>query len=193
MATIHTPMMEFTSGSLPPFYWERVERAERWLAPTDVASVSVSSAGRLIEAVALEAVALVAGPPVIGKPTLMTWYPHVDRESITLAHRILEERSATALDPEGLNVAKAAQEDAITLLRRNRLANQPRVMFSSDGMLTLQWQRGTLGVALILAGDGIVSIAFRRPGQFYAEKGIDVPVSGPLPAEFFDVLTATLR
>jgi len=56
----------------------------------------------------------------------------------------------------------------------------------------LQWQRGEFGVALIFAGDGEASIAFRRPGQFYAENGIEVAISQELPSKFSEALATIL-
>jgi hypothetical protein len=61
-------------------------------------------------------------------------------------------------------------------------------MFADDGILTLQWQRGQYGVALIFAGDGEVSIAFRKPGQLYAQNGLDIKITAGLPASFYEAL-----
>jgi hypothetical protein len=61
-------------------------------------------------------------------------------------------------------------------------------MFSEDGILALQWQRGEYGVALMFAGDGVASIAIRKPGQFYAENGIDVGIDDELPVQFAEIL-----
>ena len=44
-------------------------------------------------------------------------------------------------------------------------------------------------MALIFAGNGLASIVFRRPGQFYAEKEIDVPVNDAMPVELAETLT----
>jgi hypothetical protein len=106
-----------------------------------------------------------------------------------LANRILAERSAAEVDPESVCVADAAMKDALATVRRANLLGKPLVMFSEDGILALQWQRGAYGAALIFAGDGVASIAFRRPGQLYAENGIEVPVDQDLPREFYDALT----
>jgi hypothetical protein len=108
-----------------------------------------------------------------------------------LADLIIAERSHAEVDAEGVAVADAATKDALTIVRRVNFARKPRVMFSDDGILTLQWQRGEYGVALIFAGDQMVSIAFRRPGLLYAENGIEVTISDDLPAEFFDALEAS--
>src|SRR5262245_39131795 len=98
-----------------------------------------------------------------------------------LAPQIIVERANIALDRTAAELADAATNDAVTLVRRTKLGGNPRVMFSEDGILTLQWQRGEYGVAMIFAGDGIASIAFRRPEQFYAENGIEIAISDNLP------------
>jgi hypothetical protein len=89
-----------------------------------------------------------------------------------------------------LEVADAAAKDAVATVQRANIGGKPRVMFSSDGMLTLQWKRGQYGVALIFAGDGTASIAFGRPQQFYSENGIEVAISDDLPDEFTEALKA---
>jgi len=105
-----------------------------------------------------------------------------------LADLIIAKRSSAEVDESGVIVANAAVDDAVKVVQRRDLGGAPRVMFSEDGVLALQWQRDEYGVALIFAGDGMVSIAFRRPGQLYAENGIEVSVSEDLPPEFRDVL-----
>jgi hypothetical protein len=114
------------------------------------------------------------------------------REEPDLASRVLEKRSSTSFEPDVTAIADASVADALTMLRRAVVGGSPRVMFSDDGTLTIQWQRGDHGVALIFAGDGLASVVFRRPGQLYAENGIEVPVSDPLPAEFLEVLAEVL-
>jgi len=109
-----------------------------------------------------------------------------------LARAILAERSALRLDEAKDKVVDAATSDSLKIVRNADLPGHPRVMFSDDGILTLQWQRGEYGVALIFAGDGIASIAFKRPDQFYAENGVDVPVSEELPDEFWKGMAAVL-
>ncbi len=109
-----------------------------------------------------------------------------------LAARISSERAIAEIDSENLRIADAATADAIKLVERAGLAGTPRVMFSDDGILTLQWQRGEYGVALVFAGDGVASIAFKKPRQLYAENGLEVSVSKDLPAQFIDALAALL-
>ncbi len=70
------------------------------------------------------------------------------------------------------------------MVERAKLNGQPLVMFADDGILTLQWQRGDHGLALIFAGDGEVSIAFKKPRQLYAQNGIEVKITEELPASF---------
>jgi hypothetical protein len=115
------------------------------------------------------------------------------RPSIShLAARISSERATAEIDSENLIMADGAAADAVKLVERAGLGGTPRVMFSDDGILTLQWQRGEYGVALIFAGDGAASIAFKNPGQLYAENGLEVSVSKDLPAQFNVALAALM-
>jgi hypothetical protein len=107
----------------------------------------------------------------------------------TLVDAIELERKLATIDQDSVGVADAAAADAKILIQHVDFGRMPRVSFSDDGILGLQWQKGELGVALIFAGDGIASIAFRRPGQFYAENGIDISVSDQLPLEFNEALS----
>jgi hypothetical protein len=109
-----------------------------------------------------------------------------------LADLIKTERAHARIDDESLGVADAAAADALTMLRHVHLDGSPQVTFSDDGILGLQWQRSEHGVALIFTGGGVASIAFRRPGLFYAENGIDFEVSEDLPVEFSEALKKIL-
>jgi hypothetical protein len=105
-----------------------------------------------------------------------------------LVSKISAARAAASVDPESVEIADAATIDAIKLVERNRLPGSPRVIFSNDGILALQWQRDEYGAALMFAGDAIASIAFRKPGQFYAENGIDIGIEDDLPLRFTEAL-----
>jgi hypothetical protein len=109
-----------------------------------------------------------------------------------LADLIMVERSVATIDRESISIADAAASDAITFVQRVQLDGLPEATFSDDGILGLQWQSSDYGAALIFAGDGVVSIAFRRPGQFYAENGIEISVSDELPIEFTEALSNIL-
>jgi hypothetical protein len=109
-----------------------------------------------------------------------------------LAELIAAERLIAKIDNGNLAIADAATHDAMIMVRRVKLGGTPHILLSDDGILALQWQRGEYGVALLFAGDGMASISFRRPGQFYAENGIDVPIYDYLPASFNEALAAIL-
>ena len=109
-----------------------------------------------------------------------------------LARRINAAREAATIDAESVGIADAATRDADYFVDRAGLGGEPLVMFADDGILTLQWQRGGYGVALLFAGDGEVSIAFKKPEQLYAQNGIDLKVSDDLPAAFGDALALVL-
>jgi hypothetical protein len=110
----------------------------------------------------------------------------------TLADLITAERIIAKIDEANVGVADAAARDAVAIVRRANLCGTPLIMFSHDGILALQWQRGEYGVALVFAGDGEASISFRRPGQLYAENGIDVAITDDLPVRFNEALSAIL-
>jgi hypothetical protein len=111
----------------------------------------------------------------------------------SLAKIIIAERLRSDVDAECSAIADAAKQEAVAIVQRWNLSGDPRVMFSDDGVLTLQWQRDEYGVALIFAGDGMASIAFRRPGQLYAENGIDVAINENIPKQFADAMAALDR
>jgi hypothetical protein len=105
---------------------------------------------------------------------------------------IKAERARARIDDENVAIADAAMADALSMLRHVYLRGSPQVTFSDDGILGLQWQTDNHGVAIIFAGDGIASIAFKRPGQFYAENGLEVAVSEDFPDEFNKALEKIL-
>jgi hypothetical protein len=104
--------------------------------------------------------------------------------------RLIAERAAAEVAPENTALADAATGDAVVLIEHAKLNVAPRVMFSDDGVLSLQWQRGDCGVLLVLCGDGMASIGFRRPGQYYAENGIEIAVTDDLPPQFTEAFAA---
>jgi hypothetical protein len=115
-----------------------------------------------------------------------------DLRSSRLIERIVEERSVADVDLENAGVADAATRDALALIQRTKIRTMPRLMFSEDGVLALQWQRGEYGVALVFSGNARASISFRRPGQFYAENGIEVSIFSGLPSAFEDAIAKVL-
>lgn len=106
----------------------------------------------------------------------------------TLARLIRIALLTAEIDVEERASAAAAAEDAVVMVKRNGLSGA-RVMFSEDGILTLQWQHADRGAALVFAGDQMASIAFRHPGQLYAENGIEVGITDPLPKVFAEALS----
>jgi hypothetical protein len=109
-----------------------------------------------------------------------------------LGKRIDAGRVTATIDRDARELADAAVRDAKRVVDHAKLRGEPRVMFADDGILTLQWQRGDYGVALLFAGDGEVSVAFKKPAQLYAQNGIDVKVTENLPSAFYDALTQIL-
>jgi hypothetical protein len=115
-----------------------------------------------------------------------------NQDASPLANQIKLERSVAEIEEEHLATGNAAMADALEMIERAQIGGSPRVMFSDDGILTLQWKRGEFGVALIFAGDGEASIAFKRPGQLYAENGVDVAISQEPPSRFKEALAFIL-
>jgi hypothetical protein len=105
-----------------------------------------------------------------------------------LATEIDQALACAKIEPGARATAKAAAADAKYLVERNKLNGKPLVMFADDGILTLQWQRADYGVALLFAGDGEVSIAFRKPDQLYGQNGIDIKITEDLPGQFREVM-----
>ena len=113
--------------------------------------------------------------------------------STDMASRISAKREAATLSSEGVATADSATRDAIIFVERNFLPENPNILFSDDGILALQWQSGDYGAALLFVGDGIASIALRKPGQYYAQNGIDIGIEDDLPAQFLEVLARIVR
>jgi hypothetical protein len=109
-----------------------------------------------------------------------------------LSIQVVEERGRAAVDPDLVVQADSAVKDALSLIKRNELGGTPKVMFSEDGILTVQWRKSELGLALLFAGDGVASIAFRRPGHRYTDVGMDISVEDDLPQSFNDMLATIL-
>lgn len=101
--------------------------------------------------------------------------------------------AAAHFDEDAEAVADPAMQDALRLLWNNDLKGEPAVLFSEDGLLTLEWHRAGLGAILLFSGDKSVSIAFRRPGVGYAENGLHAPVDGDLPLAFHKMLAQLLE
>jgi hypothetical protein len=141
----------------------------------------------------------VTSPVVVGS-TAEFWLADAPQVAPALAPPLASElrkridagRVAATIDPDARELADAAVRDAKRVVDHAKLRGEPRVMFTDDGILTLQWQRGDYGVALLFAGDGEVSIAFKKPAQFYAQNGINVKVTENLPSAFYDALTQIL-
>src|SRR5271170_4351350 len=126
------------------------------------------------------------------KSSLSSSVPTVAPNTTALVDRIRATRSGARIDAPCSEIASAAMNDAVQLVALRSLEGRPRIMFSQDGILTMQWQRDDVGVALIFTGDGEVSIALRRPGQLYAENGIDIKIHEELPSVFIELLAAVL-
>jgi hypothetical protein len=118
--------------------------------------------------------------------------PAKPKQPLTIASKLAKQidaaRAVAKLEVSAIAIAEGAARDAKYMIQRTKLDGEPLIMFSDDGILTLQWQSADYGVAMLFAGDGEASIAFRKPGQLYAQNGIDLKITDDLPAEFRDVM-----
>jgi hypothetical protein len=128
-------------------------------------------------------------------PSKYSWrpLPRLVEDAHSLGERIGAARASANIDAECAAIADAAMKDAVQLVSYRHLEGVPRIMFSGDGILTIQWQRGDFGVALIFVGEGQVSIGFRRPGQLYAENGLDIGIYDELPSPFVSLMADIVR
>lgn len=112
-------------------------------------------------------------------------------ETLSILDGLAYSVDQTVVDHEYLDKARAAKDQAMSFVRRNRLTGNPRVMMSDDGVLTLQWRNGANGAALIFPGDDTVSFAVKNARQMYSENSMDdAPLNAPLPEEFRHALRA---
>lgn len=135
---------------------------------------------------------LESGTPIGTMPPPIVTAATLSAETLSILDRLAYSVDQSVVDHEFLEKARAAKVQAVTLVRRNRLAGSPRVMMSDDGVLTLQWRNGVNdGAALIFPGDGTVSFAVKNAHQMYSDSGLDdVPLDAPLPEEFRAALKA---
>lgn len=105
-----------------------------------------------------------------------------------LVLQILERYAKSTVEQSAVYNALAAIEQASQLVEESGLPVAHRVSVSSDGILTIQWQKVGRGLALLFAGDGIVSVARREPGVYYAENGVDLSINESLPKSVLEAI-----
>ena len=105
-----------------------------------------------------------------------------------LIGRIMIERGSVEIELGYDQVADLSTNDALEMVRHLRLTGRPRVMQSSDGLMTLEWYGEKEGAALIFGGDGMASISIRRSEGLYEDYGREVGVRESLPSEVVDML-----
>ena len=113
---------------------------------------------------------------------------HILRKSGTLIEEIRREHASAEIDLSQSDVANRSADDAVQMVERLNLDGNPRVMQSSDGILTLEWRKKDEGLALIFAGDGNVGISIRQNGGFYECFGSEIKVTHELPDEIAEML-----
>jgi hypothetical protein len=115
--------------------------------------------------------------------------PDLENSLNALAEDIKQKRASAEIDKEQNDLADRSADDAAAMVLHSRLNGRPRVMFSSDGILTLEWHRGNEGAALIFAGDGKAAVVLRRSGALYDDCGQEIGVRENLPADFVNMIT----
>jgi hypothetical protein len=105
-------------------------------------------------------------------------------QSLQLERAIIREQASSIVEEDSRAFAEAAVRDALTTVRRLDLRGATNVMISEDGILSLQWQLGEIGAAIVFTGDGKVSISVASPGTFYSHNAQQLSVAEPFPAGF---------
>ena len=105
------------------------------------------------------------------------------QKNYALTEKILHERSVTKIEEGFAEAADRSICEALKAIELSRLQGAPRVMLSSDGILTLEWHLEGEGVALIFCGDSAIGISVRRGGGLYEDYGCEVAVTQQLPPD----------
>jgi hypothetical protein len=107
-----------------------------------------------------------------------------------LANAITAAHDATVFDPEEADVARAALADAKRFVNAYLPDAEPSILWSDDGLLTLQWRKDRRGLIVIFPGDNTATYSIKEPGGFYSANGREFPVTAGLPAEISKFLAA---
>ena len=110
----------------------------------------------------------------------------------TLGTRIWAELRCLS-DPTVEAALAPAVEQAAEYGDRQLRFQNPRVMFSADGIVTLQWRRPNLGAALIFAGDGTVEPVINNGTQTYLDSMDAMSLTDPLPKQIADIVNQIER
>ncbi len=101
----------------------------------------------------------------------------------SLSRKIREAYQSAQLDHDAAETARRAVNDAIGFVDFNLPGGKPLVMLSDDGVLSVQWRLGHLGVMLVFTGDGTGTYSIKRPGGSYAVGAKDFRLEDGLADE----------
>jgi hypothetical protein len=122
-------------------------------------------------------------PASVASQPVLYWNIASAQPRSLLMEAIQAERQSSFIDEDCIDAANAAAAQAKAVVQRENLGGHPRVMFSDDGILVLQWQKEAYGVALIFAGDGTVSVSRRGPGRLYSDNDLEMSVNESIPPD----------
>ena len=108
--------------------------------------------------------------------------------SIRLERALVEERKNADIDLDSRVHADSALQDALDVNRRYNLSGVDNMFFSDDGVLTLQWDKGAHGAALVFTGEKKVSASTAGPNKLYSQGIVRLRSADPLPADFLNFL-----
>jgi hypothetical protein len=91
-------------------------------------------------------------------------------------------------DPPVESALTPAVREAAEFSDKQLPFRNPRVMFSSDGIVTLQWRRPDMGAALIFAGDGTVVPVVNNASRTYLDSMGEFSLADPLPKQMAEVI-----
>jgi len=101
----------------------------------------------------------------------------------SLSKKIRDAYQSAQLDHDAAETARRAVNDAIRFVDFNLPGGEPLVMLSDDGVLSLQWRFGNLGVMLVFTGDGTGTYSIKQPGGSYAIGAKDFRLEDGLAEE----------
>jgi hypothetical protein len=98
-----------------------------------------------------------------------------------LASKIRAVKAATIFDDDAKADGERALAEAVSFVNHYIPRATPRIMISSDGVILLQWQTESDGVALVFPGDGCVVFSMKSSNHNYTDSGIEFGLNDSLP------------
>ena len=111
----------------------------------------------------------------------------------TLVEKIRALKYEELVDPEAVEDARAALDQAARFVERELPDAQAFATLSDEGLVTLRWQKGGEGMLLIFAGDGLGTYAIREHGGAYGTNYREFDLKDPLPVAARDAIVRVAR